>query len=636
MLSRYDSMKSLGAQVPMTTGTGSMPSHRSSDFKHSSNHSGKNSGKHSGNHSGKPSKGKYIDLKKRIIEKYTRYNPVDSNVVGAVVDLRSGNKKYNSLSYLRGDMYAYLKQCPEYASLKPIQLQTYINAWLADPEFMNIDYDVLGGFISSGFFGVMDENYLEIARRDFIEVPWQMSKSYYTCEPGKLCFIDDEPVLEGNPDEMAQALFEELKKQHEAIFGPKGKTYTDALDNVNNNKFENMQLYDAYGRPMEAISMPLTDSFYDPFYESLSGKEIFDFHSFGPMHLPDYAATYERVSDDEDKILNEYLKNLKTQNSDPAIPEGILIGGGNLTKENVLKFCYDDVRRLEVCLYAAAHARNYGVFMDALKKETERFNSIANELTSTPAGTGTQQEMKNAAVLTYMFHYVCYIFNHVTDNDKHTKDGNIFAKLNLDISSSKSTIDELKNFADGIYKKLDDSIKTHDSLFNDNTRVPKKNMLNQILLSDNVTPIFYKLTIDLNHVNTSSDKLLYIAQSVDQINIKDTTSTTFYKNYKIKYVNDNLNLGDRSFDNSTYSMYPWSYSTSGVPSEYRITTALSFMQNGYRKFIQEHLKPEFETYKDLIARSIDAIGCSFDFIIIKCCDEKNIDPKNCQLYAVKC
>lgn len=538
------------------------------------------------------SNAKYGKLKRSIIEHYLNFYPKDQNIT--------------AIGYLTGDMYGYLKQCDKFNKLSPSQIQTHVAAWVRDPSYDGIGYDLLKDFMGQKrYFGAFDGNLVELAKREFIEAPFSLSKSWYQCEPGKLCFQDGNVDLQGEPDEFAQKLFQTLKDQNDKLF-----------DEYKAVDYTTMPMYDATGAPLHPIAMPLLAPITkDPF--EFEGPD-FDWNA-EEQYLPDYIAKISKVTDAEQDCLDRYMEFLETENNDATRnPDGILIGGAVVDYTHIIKAVYHDVREFEVQLYAAHHHSNAGIFGEIIASEQERINQIYGKLAATTSPA------KIVDILTYLYHYTAYIFNHIADDKGQMvfSNGGIPPTTGCDYSA-------LTTFCQNIYNLLTVETTNHGTEF---TSVNKKNLLNQVLFS--CKKAFYDIHLDVDGPVTSSQKISFSRLSDTQVQMASNGSSHIYKNTIQSYLHPAASTA--SSGGTEYSMYPSSVMPSMPPlrncGELIITSALSFMQRGYLEYVKIVDNSAFSTRREYFERAVDGIGCTFDFIIIG----TSIGLANGKIYGVKC
>lgn len=485
------------------------------------------------------------------------------------------------LSFLVSDMYHFLKNANP--TQDPTKIQTILKAWVADPNVNTIPQQMMVSFMNAGtYFGACNQTWLPITTNEFAILPF---KNWY--DAGKY----GEKLIDGNVDLLvandpfAAKLLEMHKASAAKVF-------------ANTEIATPKKFYDSYGMPIQAPVAVALPSIFDPFAEEMLQIPKNSTPN-GYTYFPGLASRCNSIDSAEHAVLEEYIKDITNDTT-------LLIGGGANPGFDNATLAYVDVRNFQKDILANFYAGKISPFLSRLSSTK---NDLSNKMTML---------FNNHH---YLFHYISYIVNKISDGKNSS----------VSHPTDKSYENALNTFALEIVRKFKDAVNTHNTTVG--TPLPAcKPMFLEILSCS--THDYCELLIDIEPTATESCKITPTTNP-DILGIEYSKGKLFNTTspISVKYSNKIYSILYTTIDTIVQNTINSMYKKTIGSDTYRIVTAMSFMQNGYRKYIKEVIGDDEYNKRQLeINHLIDGIGMTFDFIIIKI----NVDNTNSKLYGVRC
>jgi hypothetical protein len=523
----------------------------------------------------------YKSLKRKIFERYLMDVPVVQGI--------------QPVSFLISDMYHFLKSTnPTQDSSK---IQTVLKAWVADPNVNTIPQPMLTSFMNAtNYFGACNQTWLPITANDFAILPF---RNWYDAGVYGEKLIDDNVELLVSNDPFAAKLLEMHKQAAKEVLPIA----------INPQKF-----YDSYGNQIQAPIAITLPSIYEPFSDELKKQGALD--SSHSAYLAGLSSRCDTINDEERNILESYVKNIMTHTD-------LLIGGGTHPNFDVAKSAYFDVRHFQKDILSYVYAEKYSSFSDRIENIKMSLGNKIGYITITSAGVKMVDPVFEKNYV-YLFHFISYIVNKISDG------------VNNSLPDKKELLaykQTLNNFVNDIVDRFKNTIHVY---LKAGMELPEcKPMFIELL--ECTSHDYCELFIDVEPSASESFIVKPVPLYTDELLITYKSGKHFATTSKvpdISYSNKTYGLldkdGNATRSNDKNSMYA-KRNEDGY--EYRIVTAMSFMQNGYRQYVNQVIGDDEYFKRQLeINKLIDGVGMTFDFIIIKI-NEVN---ESSTLYGVRC
>lgn len=518
----------------------------------------------------------YKNLKRKIFERYLMDTPVVQGI--------------QPLSFLISDMYHFLKTAnPTQDSSK---IQTVLKAWVADPNVNTIPQPMLVSFMNAGnYFGACNQTWLPLTANDFAILPF---KNWYDAGTYGEKLIDGDVELLVANDPFAAKLLA-MHKQ--------------AAKEVLPMALNPQMFYDSYGNKIQAPVAITLPSIYEPFSDELKNKGTLN--SLESSYLTGLSSRCDVIDNDNRLNLEKYIQTILKNNKD-----NLIIGGGTPSDFDVAKSAYFDVRHFQKDILSYVYGNNYAGFVDRISNvATMLGHKMGRKITSATPGVLIDN-------FVYLFHFISYTVNKISDGTINSLPRSIDTSFN----------DSLNNFVTGIVQRFKDTIGSYQI---------------QGLVMPQCKPMFTELLDCTKH--DYCELFIDVEPSASEFfSVKEKDDDTLHLSYQSgKHFNSPIGVHDVEYMNHIYGLLDGNgnnirntdgninkmYKETINGSNYRIVTAMSFMQNGYRNYVNTVIGDDDYNKRQLeINKLIDGIGMTFDFIIIK----NNSSPMYSKLYGVRC
>jgi hypothetical protein len=478
----------------------------------------------------------YLSLKKRIFSKYLEDAPKVTGILPT--------------AFLISDLYHFMKG-NNTASLPPQKMQTIVRAWVSDPTSNAIPITLVNGFLGSSFFGACNNEWLQTTKDEFIITPL---RSWYDSGEMGLKWKNGEVTLQGQPDEMAQKLFEEYKAMNNKMF-----TQIETKQ-LQSNRTPN-------GAIDPGVIMSILGNVYDPFVEEITTSARSDCNTVSCGY-----ATLHELTNVEAAEIELYMETIFETYKDS---NALVIGGaGSSDYVDLYKKFYDYERKLIGELLK--HNESFDLWQTTFDKMCDELITFYNDFDSDIQMTKTMNYEKHSRKFIYA---ISFVFNRIASMKKSRFEDN--EKMhNYAINKIREVFNYVDNNKNDMKKILNDYVNKIDStIYYDALYYGK--------------PHISKLTFDIH------DTIMIKKMSVNDDDLKVETH-----NGSFTYMNNIATITDDT-EMITYPIYK--------NKNYVLVGTVNFMHKLYDHECTNELTEEA---KKNMYNAIMCIAYSFDFFII--------------------